>query len=98
MSDMNKLEIQKLIAARLESLGLTRIARMFAVEHNVPRGTHRAGAAGSGVGDMLKSVYDTDNDGMVDQAENADTVDGKHANSFLEGTYDSDFRCLLITK
>ncbi len=31
------------------------------------------------VGDMLKSIYDTDNDGKVDVAENADTVDGKHA-------------------
>lgn len=30
----------------------------------------------AGGGDMLKSVYDTDNDGKVDSAENADTVDG----------------------
>lgn len=30
----------------------------------------------TGGGDMLKSVYDTDNDGKVDSAENADTVDG----------------------
>ena len=97
MSDMNKLEIQKLIAARLENLGLTRIARMFAVEHNVPRGTHRAGIAGSG-GDMTKAIYDTNDDGKVDQAENADTVDGKHASAFLEGTFDVDFKCLMITK
>lgn len=33
-------------------------------------------AGGSGTGDMLKSVYDTDNDGKVDSAENADTVSG----------------------
>ena len=97
MSDMNKLEIQKLIAARLESLGLTRIARMFAVEHNVPRGTHRAGIAGSG-GDMTKAIYDTNDDGKVDQAENADTVDGKHASDFLEGTYDPDYKCLCVMK
>lgn len=98
MSDMNKPDIQKLIAARLEELGLTRLSRMFSVEHNVPRGTHKAGAAGSGGGDMLKSIYDTDNDGKVDQAENADTVDGKHASDFLEGIYDVDYRCLWITK
>lgn len=30
------------------------------------------GQPGSGSGDMLKSVYDTDNDGKVDSAENAD--------------------------
>lgn len=30
----------------------------------------------AGGGDMLKSVYDTDNDGKVDSAENADTVAG----------------------
>ena len=30
----------------------------------------------AGGGDMLKSVYDTDNDGKVDSAENADTVGG----------------------
>jgi hypothetical protein len=34
------------------------------------------GADGTGSGDMLKSVYDTDNDGKVDSAENADTVGG----------------------
>lgn len=35
-------------------------------------------ASGDGIGDMLKSVYDTDNDGVVESADNADTVDGKH--------------------
>lgn len=98
MSDMNKPDIQKLIAARLEELGLTRLSRMFSVEHNVPRGTHKAGVAGSASGDMLKSIYDTDDDGKVDQARNADTVDNKHASDFLEGTYDSGFRCFLVTK
>jgi len=49
-------------------------------------------------GDMLKSIYDTDDDGKVDQAENADTVDGKHASDFLEGVYDADYECLLVTK
>lgn len=44
MSDLNKLDIQKLIAARLEELGLTRLSRMFSVEHSVPRGTHKRGA------------------------------------------------------
>jgi hypothetical protein len=98
MSDMNKPDIQKIIAARLEELGLTRLSRMFSVEHNVPRGTHKVGAAGSGGGDMLKSIYDTDDDGKVDQARNADTVDNKHASDFLEGTYDAGYGCLLITK
>lgn len=33
----------------------------------------------SSLGDMLKSIYDTDNDGIVD---NADKLDGKHASDF----------------
>ena len=98
MNNLNKPDIQRIIAARLEELGLTRLSRMFSVEHNVPRGTHKAGAAGSGSGDMLKSIYDTDNDGRVGQAENADTVDGKHSSDFLGGDYDADYRCLLIVK
>ena len=98
MSNMNKPDTQKLIAARLEELGLTRLSRMFSVEHNVPRGTHKAAVAGSGDGDMLKSIYDTNNDGKVDQAGNADVVDGKHASDFLEGIYDVSYGCLLVTK
>lgn len=46
MNDMNKAEIQRIIDARLEDYGLTRLARMFAVEHNVPRGTHKTNPAG----------------------------------------------------
>lgn len=41
----------------------------------------------SSLGDMLKSIYDTDNDGIVDNAENADTVDGKHASDFAPSGY-----------
>lgn len=44
----------------------------------------------SSLGDMLKSIYDTDNDGVVDSAENADTVDGKHASDFALSTHDHD--------
>jgi hypothetical protein len=51
-----------------------------------------------GGGDMLKSTYDTDDDGKVDQAEDADTLDGKHASDFLEGIYDPDYKCLCVTK
>ena len=36
---------------------------------------------GSGNGDMCKSVYDTDDDGKVDNAEDADTVNGHSVNS-----------------
>jgi len=41
--------------------------------------------AAQSVGDMLKSIYDTDNDGIVD---NADKLDGKHASSFVQTTGD----------
>jgi hypothetical protein len=57
-----------------------------------------AWSAPSGDGDMYKSVYDTDDDGIVGQAENADTVDNKHASEFLGGDYDTDYRCLLVVK
>lgn len=38
--------------------------------------TSAAKTGGVSVGDMLKSIYDTDSDGKVDSAENADTVGG----------------------
>lgn len=40
----------------------------------------KLGAAG--YGDMVKSVYDADNDGVVDRAKTADTVGGRSALSF----------------
>jgi len=44
----------------------------------------------AGYGDMLKAVYDPDNDGRVEQAENADTVDGLHASDFtLQSNFSS---------
>ena len=39
----------------------------------------------AGGGDMLKSVYDTDDDGTVD---NADKVDGQHASEFAAASHD----------
>lgn len=39
----------------------------------------------SSLGDMLKSIYDTDNDGIVD---NADKLDGKHASDFASNGHD----------
>ena len=41
----------------------------------IPRGDKgEPGSSGSGSGDMLKSVYDTDNDGKVDAADEADSA------------------------
>ncbi len=42
-------------------------------------------AAGSG--DMTKAVYDTNDDGTVNSAENADTVDGQHASAFAAASH-----------
>ncbi|WP_373845087.1 hypothetical protein [Clostridium sp.] len=36
----------------------------------------------AGYGDMLKSVYDTNNNGIVDKAEDSNTIGGLHANNF----------------
>jgi len=40
-----------------------------------------------GSGDMLKAVYDADNDGVVEEADHADTLDGDHL-SDIENTMD----------
>ena len=111
MNDMNKPDIQKLIARRLEELGLTRLSRMFSVEHNVPRGTHKTIVIGTGgnadtlddkhASDLALAIHQhpgTDITSIVAAAENANTVDGKHASDFLGGTYDTDFKCLLVVK
>ena len=44
-------------------------AKIFNFNFGIPKG-----ADGSGAGDMLKSVYDTDDDGIVDHAAAADAV------------------------
>jgi len=33
-------------------------------------------SAGSGMGDMMKSIYDTNDNGIVDKAEEAEAIDG----------------------
>lgn len=43
--------------------------------------------SGSGSGDMLKSVYDTDDDGQVDAAADADTLDGSHGSEFAASAH-----------
>lgn len=60
-------------------------------------------SSGSGSGDMAKSVYDTDNDGIVDKAETLD--DGVNVVTATEakqaydrrGSFDSDLGCILMT-
>jgi hypothetical protein len=49
-------------------------------------------------GDMTKAEYDTDDDGVVDSADDADTVDGKHASDFFQGDYDAAYGCLVLEK
>ena len=45
------------------------------VNFKIPRGaTGQQGPAGSGTGDMLASVYDTNGDGKVDAADTADSI------------------------
>jgi len=56
------------------------------------------------VGDMLKSVYDTDDDGKVDSAETADTasdsdkLDGYHSSDFATSTHNHDSAYAPISK
>ena len=54
------------------------------IDANGVQQTAELGASGAGLGDMLKSVYDTDADGVVDTAalatyaSNSDKLDGHH--------------------
>ena len=41
----------------------------------------------AGYGDMLKSVYDKDNDGVVDKAEDSNTLGGKSSSDFAPSGY-----------
>jgi hypothetical protein len=41
----------------------------------------------AGYGDMLKSTYDKDNDGVVDKAEDSNTVGGKSSSDFAPSGY-----------
>jgi hypothetical protein len=43
--------------------------------------------AGVGAGDMLKSIYDTTNNGKVDLAENAENLGGVTAASYATQTF-----------
>jgi len=58
-----------------------------------------------GVGDMLKSVYDTDDDGIVDKAESIDDGAGNSASAAdikdavdkrHSLTYDADYSCYIV--
>jgi len=98
------INLKKIIAGVASFLGLMDVTEANYTGHagevvkvNVAETGLEFGAGGGG-GDMTKAVYDTDNDGKVDQAGNADMVDGKHASDFLEGIYDAGYGCLLITK
>lgn len=41
----------------------------------------------AGTGNMTKAVYDPNDDGTVNSAENADTVDGQHASAFAAASH-----------
>ncbi len=87
MSDMTREQVLRLLSAELEKLGLTRLARMFGVEHNVPRGTHKA-EAGAKVGDA-----DT-----LDGHHAADFAMASHTHpGMITGDYDSDLKALYVS-
>ncbi len=46
-----------------------------------------SGGSGGGSGDMLKAIYDTDGDGIVDNANNANQLGGMSSNAYV--TYSS---------
>lgn len=87
MTELKKGDIQKLLASELEKLGLTRLAKMFAVEHNVPRGTHKA-EAGSKVG----------NADTLDGHHAADFAMASHTHpGMITGSYDDDYKALFVS-
>jgi len=54
-----------------------------------------AGGGGQGGGDMLKSVYDINNDGIVD---NSDKLDGEHSSAFAPSSHNHDSVYAPISK
>lgn len=85
MNELTKAEVQRLIAEKLKELGLTRLSGMFALEHNVPRGTHKA---------VTESV-DAD---TLDGHHASDFAAANHTHAgMLTGEYDADFKSLCIS-
>lgn len=87
MNDMTREQVLRLITGELEKLGLTRLARMFAIEHNVPRGTHKA-EAGAKVGDAetLAGHHATDF-----------SLVGHTHPGMIAGDYDSELKALYVS-
>jgi len=54
-------------------------------------------AVGAGIGDMLKSVYDTDDDGVVDNAEALDSLTWDDAEAFFRLVSNKRFSILSCT-
>ena len=87
MSDMTREQVIRLLATELEKLGLTRLPKMFGVEHNVPRGTHKA-EAGAEVGDA-----DT-----LDGHHAADFALVSHTHpGMVTGAYDDEFKAIYVS-
>ena len=65
---------------------------LVAAEDEVPSGKAVADALGSaGYGDMLKAVYDPDNDGVVKKADDAEKLGGEPPASYMmKSLYDKD--------
>ena len=90
MSELTKADVQRLLAAEIEKLGLTRLSRMFAVEHNVPRGTHKPAdpAASTGIdADTLDGLH-----------ASAFALAGHTHSQYLSGDYDPDYKALVVIK
>ena len=56
------------------------------------------GQDGSGTGDMSKSTYDKDNDGVVDKADDADKLGGKAASEYQPaGSYAAPAEAKIVS-
>lgn len=56
------------------------------------------GQDGTGAGDMLKSIYDTNDDGKVDAADNADKLGGKAPSDFMQRNIPQIMTADLVAK
>lgn len=88
MKELTRLEVQRLLSSELERLGLTRLARMFAVEHNVPRGTHKADVIEAAGGDA---------DTLQGHPASDFALAGHTHPGTITGSYDSGFRALYVS-
>ncbi|HDT13372.1 MAG TPA: hypothetical protein ENO03_03345 [Candidatus Aminicenantes bacterium] len=89
MKELTKADIQRIVSAEIEKRGLSRLASMFAREHNVPRGTHKA--------DAVAEAASIDADTLDGLDASAFALVGHKHPEYLSGSYDAEYKSLCVS-